>query len=166
MFLSFSCGVCNDVFDSRQQQTSEQHSNGKLKGKKPNQKLISLCRKGAWEKGGKERKLGREGRYTISLSSPPPLSSLPLFWCLPCVQEADKISRFHIVNLKPQLNLIMIKVVINSCAVGTMKFKLSTDARLPIYFLCLHFSFHVAVSERSLHQCDWSQHILRMCKEP
>ena len=53
MFLSFSCGVCNDVFDSRQQQTSEQHSNGKLKGKKPNQKLISLRRKGAWEKGEK-----------------------------------------------------------------------------------------------------------------
>ena len=53
MFLSFSCGVCNDVFDSRLPQTSEQHSNGKLKGKKPNQKLISLRRKGAWEKGEK-----------------------------------------------------------------------------------------------------------------
>jgi len=89
MLLSFSCGVCNDVFDSRLQQTSEQHSNGKLKGKKPNQKLISL-----------ERKLGREGRYSLSRSSPPPLSSLPLFRRLPCVQEADEISRFHVVMFK------------------------------------------------------------------
>ena len=52
--LSFRCGVCNDVFDSRVQQTSEQHSNGKLKGKKPNQKLMSWCCTGAGEKGKKE----------------------------------------------------------------------------------------------------------------
>ena len=133
--LSFRCGVCNDVFDSRVQQTSEQHSNGRLKGKKPNQKLMSWCCTGAGEKE-KKRKLGREGRYSLSRSSPPPLSSLPLFGaCFAC----KKLMKFHgsmllcLRNdpvrcrccyrsyldrfLKLQLKIIMIKFIIDSCTV-------------------------------------------------
>ena len=120
MFLSFSCGVCNDVSDSPLQQTSEQHSNGKLKGKNLIRSLLACVVRGRGRRGKREEIRERGTLFPFALF-PPPLSSLSLFWCLPCVQEADKISRFHVVNLKPQLNLIMIKVVINSCAVGTMK---------------------------------------------
>ena len=114
--LSFRCGVCNDVFDSRVQQTSEQHSNGKLKGKKPNQKLMSWCCTGAGEKGKKEE-IRESGTLFHFLSSPPPLFSLPLFGaCFAC----KKLMKFHgsmLLCLKLQLKLIMIKFVINSCAV-------------------------------------------------
>ena len=66
---------------------------------------------------GKKRKLGREGRYSLSRSSPPSLSSLPLFGaCFAC----KKLMKFHgsmLLCLKLQLKLIMVKFVINSCAV-------------------------------------------------
>ena len=114
--LSFRCGVCNDVFDSRVQQTSEQHSNGKLKGKKPNQKLMRWCCTGAGEKGKKEE-IRESGTLFHFLSSPPPLFSLPLFGaCFAC----KKLMKFHgsmLLCLNLQLKLIMIKFVINSCAV-------------------------------------------------
>ena len=89
--LSFRCGVCNDVFDSPVQQTSEQHSNGKLKGKKPNQKLMSWCCTGAGEKGKKEEIRERGTLFPFAFFSPP-LSSLPLFGtCLAC----KKLMKFH-----------------------------------------------------------------------
>ena len=123
--LYFRCGVCNDVFDSRVQQTSEQHSNGRLKGKKPNQKLMSWCCTGAGEKGKKEEIRERGTLFPFAFFSPspplpslpPPLPSLPLFGaCFAC----KKLMKFHgsmLLCLKLQLKLIMIKFVINSCAV-------------------------------------------------
>ena len=121
--LSFRCGVCNDVFDSRVQQTSEQHSNGRLKGKKPNQKLMRWCYTGAGEEEKKEEVRERGTLFPFAFFSPspllpsPPLSSLPLFGaCFAC----KKRMKFHfsmLLCLKLQLKLIMIKFVINSCAV-------------------------------------------------
>ena len=97
--LSFRCGVCNDVFDSRVQQTSEQHSNGKLKGKKPNQKLMRWCYTGAGEKGKKEEIRERGTLFPFALFSPSPLLPSPL-WRLFCLQEGDEISRVHVVMFK------------------------------------------------------------------
>ena len=97
--LSFRCGVCNDVFDSRVQQTSEQHSNGKLKGEKPNQKLMRWCYTGAGEKGKKEEIRERGTLFPFALFSPSPLLPSPL-WRLFCLQEADEISRVHVVMFK------------------------------------------------------------------
>ena len=89
--LSFRCGVCNDVFDSRVQQTSEQHSNGRLKWKKPNQKLMRWCYTGAGEKGKKEEIRERGTLFPFAFFSPP-LSSLPLFGaCFAC----KKLMKFH-----------------------------------------------------------------------
>ena len=77
---------------------------------------MSWCCTGAGRRG-KKRKLGREERYSLSRSSPLPLSSLPLFGaCFAC----KKLMKFHgsmLLCLKLQLKLIMIKFVINSCAV-------------------------------------------------
>ena len=60
---------------------------------------MSWCCTGAGEKGKKEEIRERGTLFSVAFFSPSPLLPSPL-WHLPCLQEADEISRFHVVMFK------------------------------------------------------------------